>query len=215
MKGYGMFSMKPELPPTGKPPFGRFRPGVTLTEMALVFIVLAGVLAGTLAYYTIVQNRQYENNTKALVQTLVSGTKALYAGSTDYDSIGTSATALTQFLRDGKKVPANFINTSVTSNIITPFNTEVRMQAHADNTFTIQLDDVPTNICNAVLGEYASSKAALAANVGTLSLSGTAWTTAQKELDVTATSGTKHWTLANISGQCDDAGEQDVSLLFQ
>lgn len=195
--------------------FGRKRRGVTLIEISLVFILIGIVLVGALATYNAVQDRQLENNTKALVQTLVSGTKALYSGSTDYDAIGTTAAALPKFLRDGKKVPGNYINTSVTSNIISPFNTEVRVQAHADNTFSIQLDNTPTNICNSLLAEYAASRAALAANVGTLALSGTAWTTAQKELDITATSGSKQWTVANISGQCDDATIQDVSLLFQ
>ena len=195
---------------------GQKRPGLTLIEMSLVFIIVGVVLVGALATFNAVQDRQHENNTKSLVQTLVSGTKALFAGSTNYNQIGTSGEELRDFLLDGKKVPGNFINGAGTK-FIPPFNDkEILLRAHNDNTFSITLQEVPTHICNALLAEYASSRAALAAAVG-----GTAPTQAGNgrtkinELDITKTTGNKQWTTKNVAGQCDDATEQTVALLFQ
>ena len=200
--------------PVFHPSRGRKRPGFTLLEAGLVMAVAGVVLVAVLSMFNAMQDRQYENNTKVLVQALVSGTKSLYAGSTNYDDIGTSGEELRDFLLDGKKVPGNYIDGN---RIIPPFNEKgVMMRAHSDNTFSITLQDVPTHICNALLSEYASSRAALRAAVG-IAIPTQAGRGRNKinELDITMTSGNKQWTAKNIADQCDDATEQTVALLFQ
>ncbi len=191
-------------------PFG-VRKGYTMLELGFAFIiigVLLGVIIGT--FYTI-QLRQTENNTKALVQTLVSGTKSLYSGSIDYDAIGTSRNDLPRFLTDGKKVPSNYLSSNFASGIVSPFNTEIRMQAHSNNTFSVQLRSTPTDICNALLSEYAVTRSALSATFGG-NLSATAPT---RTLDVDATSGGAQWTVANVADQCNNSATQHVALTFQ
>ena len=194
-----------------KPLIGQLRRGLTLIEMSLVFVILAGVLVGSLVIYGRVQDRQQENETKALVQTLVSGTKALYAGSIDYDSIGTGRNDLPNFVTDGGSVPATSLNSNFGSGIVSPFNQEVRMQAHSNNTFSVQLRSTPTSICNALLSEYTSSKSALSATFGG-NLSASAPT---KSLDIAATSGSTQWTLENVADLCNNAATQHLALTFQ
>jgi prepilin-type N-terminal cleavage/methylation domain-containing protein len=114
--------------------------GLTLIEVMVALAIGGLVIAGALALYNSASSSQVANQLNSAISALRASTKSLYATTGGY-----GAASLNSTLISANKVPSTLYTSGGTS-ITHQLNGAVAVTG-ATTTFTIQLDNIPTDVC--------------------------------------------------------------------